>query len=315
MNYENPHTPVIRVTYALIISSLHGIFFLGYLYLSFLIFSERLPMVEVFDGVREFLNLAKIELVAWFVLTIFYLSIFMVLGTLSAFSSIENNLSILSAGIDNEVIKPRKNRRFVFIEIYFDNFFADFASLKFNDDYGIHRNHSIYSPVVVCEYHREEREKTISNFFGLRKEEPPFYMFRKNAGVNLIQPTDISAIDKNLKNLGKGSISSSKEFQHVSIEVLVDAHFVELLNKEFTEESTQLSDTMKRKFCHMRLTGELLFNEYSGSYNEVFIKDIHLQSWVQSPEDLADLICSRKETPLEIKPSIRAAFVNPEHSV
>jgi hypothetical protein len=101
----------------------------------------------------------------------------------------------------------------------------------------------------------------------------------------------------------------------LGIEVLVDAHFVELLNKEFTEESAQLSDTMKRKFCHMRLTGELLFNEYSGSYNEVFIKDIHLQSWVQSPEDLADLICSRKETPLEIKPSIRAAFVNPEHSV
>ena len=297
MNYENPHTPLIRVTYALIISSLHGIFFLGYLYLSFLIFSERLPMVEVFDGVREFLNLAKIELVAWFVLTIFYLSIFMVLGTLSAFSSIENNLSILSAGIDNEVIKPRKNRKFVFIEIYFDDFFTDFESLKFNDDYGIHRNHLIYSPVVVREYYREEREKTISNFFGLRKEEPPFYMFCKKGGVDLIHTTDISAVSKDFKTLGKGRITSAKERQHVNIEVLVDTHIVDLINKVFTEESVHISNAAVRKFCHIRLEGELLFNEYSDSYNEVLIKDIHFSALMQSPESLADFNALKKRRP------------------
>lgn len=301
INYENPHTPLIRALYGLIISCLHGLFFLGYLYLSYLVFKNKLPAVEMLHGTLDFFNLQRIELIAWGLLTFFYLLTFVFLGTLSAFSSIEFNLSKLSNDSASNTNLVNEKYKHIAINFYPKFFSADYDSINFDKSFGAHRIH-LSSGFMVLHELGDLPEKTLANFWGLIQK-PKFFQFVTSASIYFIQPVDITYINREIKDWSKGHISTQpgiQEFAH--LQIMVDGNAIKNLEKCFDEE-----------FESGLKSGSLgQINLYGYLHQSSFFR-VESIGWYQrkiSSRQLADSICSSEFVPDKLKPSIQDAIVN-----
>jgi len=301
INYENPHTPLIRSLYGFIISGLHGLFFLGYLYLSYLIFKNNLPIVGMLHGTLEFFNLQSIEFLAWGFLTFFYLIIFVVLGTLSAFSSIEFSLSKLSNETESTAHLVNKKSKHVAINFYPKSFYTNHDSINFDESFGAHRIHSSYGFMVIQEL-RDLPEKTLANFWGLLHK-PNFFQFVTSASISFIQPVDITFINRDIEDWKSGHIETKpgiQDFAHLKI--MIDGFAVKKLEQCFNEDAEL--ELNSGKFGQINLYGHM----HQSSYLRVHSVDWH--EIKRSSKQLADSICSSKFVPDKLKPLIQNAIVN-----
>jgi len=274
---------------------------LGYLYLSYLIFKKNLPIIGMLYGTLEFFNLQSIEFIAWGFLTFFYLIIFLVLGTLSAFSSIEfslsklSNESALTAHLENEKSKH------VAINFYPKFFDTNHDSIEFDESFGAHRIHSSYGLMVVHEL-GDLSEKKLANFWGLLHK-PKFFQFVTSASISFIQPVDITFINRDIEGWKSGHIETKpgiQDFAHLKI--MIDGFAVKKLEQCFNEDAEL--ELNSGKFGQINLYGHL----HQSSYLRVQSVDWHQIK--RSSKQLADSICSSKFVPDKLKPLIQNAIVN-----
>lgn len=300
--YENPHTPLIRVIYGGIISFFHFAFFVGYGYLSFLIFQNSLPIVENLQGIQELFKLQRIELIAWVVLTIFYSLIFLFLGTLSAISSIEYNLSKPNSDAGDSKFRFTKNYTLVAVSFYLQKFQQDQDSIHYDEEIGMHRIHNC-SGLMVAHELGEKPKAAVTNLWGFLNK-PKYFQFINDAHISFIQPVDISRINHHAKSRTQGYISSesgSPSFAH--LEIMTDGVFLRKLEKDFDGASKLGNDS--------KIIGHISIHGYLQKSGDIRVSNLNwLGINMRSSQDFADDICSYKYVPENLKSVIQEAIIN-----
>ena len=259
-------------------------------------------MVEMLHDALNFFNLQSIEFVAWGLLTFFYLLIFVVIGTLSVFSSIEFSLSKLSNESATTAHLVNGKSKHVAIDFYPKYFGTNHDSINFDESFGAHRIHSGYGFMEVNEL-GDLADKTLANFWGLLHK-PKFFQFVTSASISFIQPVDITFINREIKGWRNGHIETKPGIQNFAhLNIIVDGFAIKKLEMFFNEE-VEL-ELNSGKFGQIRLYGDL----HQSSYLRV--KSIHLhRQLTRSSSQLADSICSSKFVPDKLKPLIQNAIVN-----
>jgi len=304
MRFRNPHSPFIRALYGEVIEALQGIFFLGYLAVSYYFFKygDEFGLGKLL----HILGVTEPKIWVWVFITFLYAVCFAFLGTLSAISSAEHSLHLLAKKLDIDEEILTQKRVHISILYYFKNISIEDGEIEFDAKLGAYRSHSTIGFMAINGMLPQRRK--IGNFWGLlgRKKIDSF-QFSKKAFVNFIEPTDVSKLEKNIHDTTNLWISPTADgFVKAHLEILVDGRFMRSLKKLFPDQISNGKDEKRYATIHLSATCILDGQDM----NNICVSSLGVWDWARyTPQELQEHFSKDKDISDAMKTKIQNAIV------